>query len=166
MDNYNKTIEYETLMKAFRSHKFTKNDIKSFVHKVFSMYERATCENEYLPAEAFDKIVDENIYVDFPDYKIRNKKEFMEWYKWIHSELNSDDHEIKKVNVEYLSNWKYQAQFFVRWRADFKDGRYTDLLVEQLWIMREEEDKTLPIIEHYIVGLANNIDANTFKNIK
>jgi hypothetical protein len=54
----------------------------------------------------------------------------------------------------------------VRWRADFKDGRYTDLLVEQLWIMREEEDKTLPIIEHYIVGLANNIDANTFKNIK
>lgn len=161
MDNYSPTLSYSSLMKAFRTHKFTENDIKSFVHKVFSMYERATCENEHLPAEAFSEIVAEDIYVDFPDYKIRSREEFLKWHRWIHSLLNSDDHRIESVNVEYLENGKYQAQFFVRWRADFKDGRYTDMLVEQLWIMREERDKELPVIERYIVGMANNIETQT-----
>lgn len=145
--SYSKILEYKMLMEAFRNHKFTKNDIKSFVYKVFSMYERATCENEYLSAEAFHNIVAKDIYVDFPDYKIRSRDEFKEWHKWIHSLINSDDHEIESINVQYLENGKYQAQFFVRWRADFKDGRFTDLRVEQLWIMREEPNKNLPVIE-------------------
>ncbi|MCL3780661.1 hypothetical protein EMN47_09720 [Prolixibacteraceae bacterium JC049] len=84
----------------------------------------------------------------------------------MHSLLNSDDHEIESVNVQYLANGKYQAQFFVRWRADFKDGRYTDLRVEQLWIMREEANNDLPVIERYLVGLANNINAETAGEIK
>lgn len=76
---------------------------------------------------------------------MRSREEFKEWHRWIHSLLKTDDHEIESVNVEYLANGKYQAQFFVRWRGDFKDGRYTDLRVEQLWVMREEEDKSLPV---------------------
>lgn len=166
MDNYTLTLEYQALMEAFRSRKFTKNDIKSFVYKVFSMYERATCDNIYLDAEAFHDLVAEDIYVDFPDYKIRSREEFKEWHRWIHTKLNSDDHEIEKINVEYLANGKYQAQFFVRWRGDFKDGRYTDLRVEQLWTMREEEGKNLPVIERYIVGLANSIPARAAGEIQ
>ena len=166
MNNYAPTLEYQNLMAAFRSHKFTKNDIKSFVHKVFSMYERATCDNEHLDAEAFHDLVADDVYVDFPDYKVRSREEFKQWHRWIHSLLNSDDHEIDSINVEYLANGKYQAQFYVRWRGDFKDGRYTDLRVEQLWVMREEADKELPVIERYIVGLANPIPANTAGDVE
>lgn len=41
MSNYSPTLEYNALMDAYRTRKFTKNDIKSFVYKIFSMYERA-----------------------------------------------------------------------------------------------------------------------------
>lgn len=65
MDNYTPTLEYQALMEAFRSRKFTKNDIKSFVYKVFSMYERATCENVHLDAEAFHDLVAEDVLSTF-----------------------------------------------------------------------------------------------------
>lgn len=166
MNNDSPTLEYQGLMQAFRSHKFTKNDIKSFVYKVFSMYERATCSNVHIDAEAFHDLVDEAVYVDFPDYQIRSREEFKTWHRWIHDKLVSDDHEIEKIRVEYLTNGKYLAQFFVRWRGEFKDGSYTDLKVEQQWLMREQDDKDHPIIERYLVGLANHIPAMTAGDVE
>ena len=165
MSNYSPTLEYNALMDAYRTRKFTKNDIKSFVYKIFSMYERVTCTNVHKTAEDFNDYVADDIYVNFPDYKIRTKEQFKEWHKWIHDQLKSDDHEIENVDVEFLANGKYQAHFFVRWRADFKDGRFNDLLVEQMWVMREESDKEFPVIERYLAGLASNIEASTARDI-
>ena len=153
-------------MQAFRNRKFTKNDIKSFVHKVFSLYERATCDNVYRSADVFDELVADDVYVDFPDYKVRSREEFKQWHRWIHDLLHSDDHDIESIQVEYLANGKYQARFFVRWRADFKDGRYTDLRAEELWVMREEAEKELPVIERYIVALASNLATETAGDIQ
>ncbi|GFD75988.1 MULTISPECIES: hypothetical protein [Tenacibaculum] len=152
-----KTIEYEQLMHTFRNRKFTKNDIKSFVYKIFSMYERATCNNEHVSAEAFNKLIADDIFVDFPAYKnIHSKSEFLEWHRWIHDLLISDDHDIEKIDVSYLSNGKYMAQFIVHWRALFKDNTYSDLRVDQQWIMREDTNEPLPIIERYLVTDATN----------
>ncbi|GMM91546.1 hypothetical protein MTsN2n6_45220 [Vibrio fortis] len=144
-----KTSEYDTLIQHFSERKFTKNDIKSFVHRVFSMYERATVGRDRVPAEAFALLVDEHVHVDFPDYKICSRQEFLEWHRWIHERLLSDDHDIKSIEVSYLANSKYKACFDVRWRGDFKDGSFTDVIVEQQWIMYETDEYTHPIIEHY-----------------
>ncbi|MHA2849777.1 hypothetical protein [Vibrio harveyi] len=43
----------------------------------------------------------------------------------------SDDHDIDSIEVSYLSEGKYAAQFDVRWCGDFKDGSFTDLTVAQ-----------------------------------
>jgi len=144
-----KTSEYDTLIQHFSERKFTKNDIKSFVHRVFSMYERATVGKDRVPAEAFALLVDEHVQVDFPDYKICSRQEFLEWHRWIHERLLSDDHDIKSIEVSYLANGKYKACFDARWRGAFKDGSFTDVLVEQQWIMYETEEYIHPIIEHY-----------------
>ena len=144
-----KTSEYDTLIQHFSERKFTKNDIKSFVHRVFSMYERATVGKDRVPAEAFALLVDEHVQVDFPDYKICSRQEFLEWHRWIHERLLSDDHDIKSIEVSYLANGKYKACFDVRWRGAFKDGSFTDVIVEQQWIMYETDEYTHQIIEHY-----------------
>jgi hypothetical protein len=115
-----KTSEYDTLIQHFSERKFTKNDIKSFVHRVFSMYERATVGKDRVPAEAFALLVDEHVQVDFPDYKICSRQEFLEWHRWIHERLLSDDHDIKSIEVSYLANGKYKACFDVRWRGGLK----------------------------------------------
>lgn len=80
----------------------------------------------------------------------------MEWHRWIHDLLISDDHDIEKIDVSYLSNGKYMAQFIVHWRALFKDNTYSDLRVDQQWIMREDTNEPLPIIERYLVTDATN----------
>lgn len=144
------TVEYVTLMKEIRSRQFTRNDIKSFVYKVFAMYERATCKNVHVSVDAFKPFIDEKIYVDFPDYQIRSWNDYVEWHQWIHNQLESDDHDIGKIKVEFLLNGKYQVTFDVRWRGLFKDGTYLDNTIRQIWIMREEEGKKLPVIEKYI----------------
>ncbi|WP_207784582.1 hypothetical protein [Marinifilum breve] len=144
------SVDYATLMKEIRNRQFTRNDIKSFVYKVFVMYERATCENEHVNVDEFKPFIDENIYVDFPDYQIRSWNDYVEWHQWIHNLLESDDHDIEKINVEFLVNGKYQVAFDVRWRGLFKDGTYLDNTIRQVWIMREEEGKQLPVIEKYI----------------
>ncbi|MFM2601136.1 hypothetical protein [Vibrio fortis] len=144
-----KTSEYDTLIQHFSERKFTKNDIKSFVHRVFSMYERATVGKDRVPAEAFALLVDEHVQVDFPDYKTCSRQEFLEWHRWIHERLLSDDHDIKSIEVSYLDNGKYKACFDVRWGGAFKDGSFTDVIVEQQWIMYETDEYTHPIIEHY-----------------
>ncbi|MGL6312306.1 hypothetical protein [Vibrio sp. WXL103] len=156
-----KTTSYASLIGEYESRQFTINDIKSFVHKVFSMYERATVGKQLVDAEAFSHLVDENVYVDFPDYKIRSRAEFLEWHKWIHGLLISDDHEIEKVDVLYLSNGKYEARFKVRWRAEFKDKTYTDLKLEQRWILREEENLEHPVIERYVAVIDDILPGQT-----
>ncbi|GAM54093.1 hypothetical protein JCM19231_3613 [Vibrio ishigakensis] len=148
-----KTTSYDSLINEFQQRKFTLNDIKSFVYKVFAMYERATVGKELVPAEAFSELVASDIHVDFPDYKIRSREEFLEWHRWIHGLLVSDDHDIDKLEVLFLANGKYEVRFKVRWRGEFKDGTYTDLKLEQRWILREEEQLEHPVIERYIATI-------------
>ncbi|WP_253649305.1 hypothetical protein [Vibrio tubiashii] len=142
--------DYDQLIQHYAERKFTQNDIKSFVHRVFSMYERATVGKVRVPAEAFADLIDKNIHVDFPDYKIHSRQEFMEWHQWIHDLLLSDDHDIKSIDVSFLDDGKYEAQFNVRWRGDFKDGSFTDLNIEQRWIMYESIEFDHPVIEQYV----------------
>ncbi|WP_234425342.1 hypothetical protein [Vibrio coralliilyticus] len=141
--------DYDQLIEQYARRKFTKNDIKSFVHRVFSMYERATVGQMRVPADAFTDLVDEHIHVDFPDYKIRSRQEFIEWHHWIHDLLISDDHDIQSIDISYLDNGKYDARFKVHWRGDFKDGMFTDLMIEQCWIMYESAQHVHPVIEQY-----------------
>ncbi|MFZ3517044.1 hypothetical protein L2D39_01210 [Vibrio harveyi] len=51
----------------------------------------------------------------------------------------SDDHDIdiESIEVSYLGEGKYAAEFDVRWCGDFKDGSFTDLTVAQRWVMYE-----------------------------
>ncbi|WP_162999014.1 hypothetical protein [Vibrio campbellii] len=53
----------------------------------------------------------------------------MEWHHWIHDLLVYDRHYVERIDVSYLGEGKYAAEFDVRWRGDFKDGSFTDLTV-------------------------------------
>lgn len=140
--------------------KFTANDIKSFVYRVFSMYERATSGTKRVPVEAFRPLLDEHVSIDFPDYKITGWNDFVEWHRWIHDQLVGDDHRIGTIDVEFLTDGRYRARFVVNWRAMFKDGRYTDVRVEQVWTLREQADRDLPVIETYVAHLVGPAEAS------
>ncbi len=68
----------------------------------------------------------------------------------------SDDHDIERIEVSYLGEGKYAAEFGVRWRGDFKDGSFTDLTVAQRWVMYESEQFDHPVIENYVAVVKSN----------
>lgn len=135
--------------------KFTANDIRSFVYRVFSMYERATSDSRHVGPEAFRLLLDDNVRIDFPDYKIRNWAEFVAWHKWIHGRLVGDDHVLGAIEVRFMSDGRYQAHFVVLWRALFKTGEYSEVRVDQTWTLREQADRDLPVIETYVARVAD-----------
>jgi len=135
--------------------KFTANDIRSFVYRVFSMYERATSDSHHVGPEAFRLLLDDNVHIDFPDYKITQWAEFVAWHKWIHGRLVGDDHVLGPIDVKFMSDGRYQAHFVVLWRALFKTGEYTEVHVDQTWSLREQADRDLPVIETYVARVAD-----------
>ena len=135
--------------------KFTANDIRSFVYRVFSMYERATSDSRHVGPEAFRLLLDDNVHIDFPDYKIANWGEFVAWHKWIHGRLVGDDHVLGPIEVKFMSDGRYQAHFVVLWRALFKTGEYTEVRVDQTWSLREQADRDLPVIETYVARVVD-----------
>ncbi|WP_231571902.1 hypothetical protein [Vibrio jasicida] len=68
----------------------------------------------------------------------------------------SDDHDIESIEVSYLGEGKYAAEFDVRWRGDFEDGSFTDLTVAQRWVMYESKQFDHPVIENYVVVPKSN----------
>lgn len=148
-------VDFGLVLELQASRKFTANDIQSFVHRVFSMYERATSGAARIGPEAFRPLVDDNVYVDFPDYQIRNWSEFATWHRWIHEQLVGDEHILGPIEVRFLSDGRYQAHFVVLWRALFKTGKYTEIYVDQTWTMREQKDRDLPVIEIYVAKVAD-----------
>ncbi|HDM8067019.1 hypothetical protein [Vibrio harveyi] len=80
----------------------------------------------------------------------------MESHHWIHDLLLSDDHDIESVEVSYLGEGKYAAEFDVRWRGDFKDSSFTDLTVAQRWVMYEPEQYAYPVIKNYVSVVKSN----------
>jgi hypothetical protein len=145
-------VEYRHLMDEQRQRKFTRNDIKAFVHKIFAMYERATCAKYYIPAEDFLPYLAEDVYFDFPNYQVHNHQEFCIWHKWIHDQLESDDHVIDSIKVEFLADGKYLVQFAVVWKALFKAGHYFEGTFLQKWVVREDANLDNPVLETYLVA--------------
>ena len=80
----------------------------------------------------------------------------MESHNWVHDLLPSDDHDIESIEISYLGEGKYAAEFDVRWRGDFKDGSFTDLTVAQRWVMYESEQFDHPVIESYVAVVKSN----------
>lgn len=146
-------VLYKEEIKEIRKRKFDVNDIKSFVYMFFSMYEHSTFldEDRRVVASDFFDIIDENILIEFPETTIHNKAEFANWHKNLHEELDSDIHIIRNIDVVFLENGKYQAKFYVNWRALYKDGSFVNQTLKQIWTLREEKDSPLPILEKNIV---------------
>lgn len=68
----------------------------------------------------------------------------------------SDDHDIESIELSYLGEDKYAAEFDVRLRGDFKDGSFTDVTVAQRWVMCESEQFDHPVIESYLAVVKSN----------
>ncbi len=148
-------LDFAQVLELQAARRFTANDIRSFVYRVFAMYERGTSETRHIGPEAFRQFVDDDVRVDFPDYQIHNWSEFVAWHRWIHGQLAGDDHVLGPIDVTFLTDGRYQVHFVVVWRALFKNGDYKEARIDQTWRMREQADRDLPVIETYVAKLAD-----------
>lgn len=148
-------LDFALVLEQREARKFNANDIRSFVYRIFSMYDHATSKAHRIGPEEFRPLLADNIRMDFPDYQIHDWAEFVTWHKWIHGRLVADDHQIGPIEVGFLNDGRYEVHFVVLWRALFKTGEFMDIRIEQTWRLRGEANHDLPVLESLVAKVAD-----------
>jgi hypothetical protein len=146
--------DFARTLELREARRFNANDLRSFVHRIFSLYDHSTGEAHLVGPEVFRSLLADDVRIDFPDYQIHNWDEFVIWHGWIHGQLVGDDHVLGPIDVRFLDDGHYQAHFVVLWRALYKTGEFREAAVEQTWRLREQAGRDQPVLESVLARLA------------
>ena len=120
------------------------NDVKSFVHKWFSWFDRQASEEKFLA-----HLSDKDLLIEFPEATLKNKKDFLVWYRGILKNIKSNTHDLRSIKVS-KENDSFEVEVHVCWKALTYDGKVFDLEIKQNWKLLISDNGKL-IIERYIV---------------
>lgn len=147
-------VEFRMEMEQREARKFNANDIRSFVFRIFSMYDHSTGEKHRISVQAFHNLIAEDVHIEFPDYKISKWTDFVTWHGWIHGQLVGDYHKVGPIDVEYYDDGTYHVHLWVRWQALFKSGLFSDVCVAQDWEVQEQPDSDQPVLKKVVARVA------------
>lgn len=122
------------------------NQVRSFVYKWFSLFDRNAPASEFLR-----HLPHHNFKMNFPEKKITNHSDFKAWYKNILATVKSANHEIKHLNIIQEKDSSYLVELVVLWRAVSTDGKALSFDAFQTWKV-ELTKANLPIIKEYLVS--------------
>ncbi|MEI6055168.1 MAG: hypothetical protein WCR55_03835 [Lentisphaerota bacterium] len=147
-DSYMKDLD------AFKDHQFDKNQIKSFVYYWFSLHDvHADINKSYA---LLDK---DNLYMKFPEITVKNLDDYKKWYDGVGTNIKSNLHYVKKLEVTFAGANKYTVNILVNWQAIDKDGKFIDMDATQEWTLVDppSKDITHPLVQKYLVlGFKDN----------
>jgi hypothetical protein len=138
---------YHSAVATQQQNRFNENAIKSFVYHVFALYDKHEDVSKFLPL-----LSDDDLEMRFPETTLRSKEDFKKWYAGIGDSIQSNTHQLEKLDVKILGNGKYEVDLIVLWQALTKENEYIKFRAHQIWLLRDaEEDSPWPQIVHYVV---------------
>ena len=142
---------YTEAVRVMRAHKFCENDIKSFVHRVFGMYDKHVPVKEFLPL-----LADKGLEMKFPEATLRSHADFKRWYADGGRNFESNTHILERVDVRFPGDGPYLVDLVVFWQAVGKDGKYVSFRAHQVWTLENGSGKE-PRILTYLVEAAPTV---------
>lgn len=133
---------------ASRDHNFNKNQIKSFVYYWFSLHDvHADINKSYA---LLDK---DNLFMKFPEITVNNLDDYKKWYDGVGTNIKSNLHYVKNLEVTFTEAHKYRVNVLVNWQAIDKDGKFINMDATQEWVLVDppSKDTTHPLVQKYIV---------------
>lgn len=146
--------EYLKDLAAFKDHQFDKNQIKSFVYYWYSLHDVHADINK-----SYELLDNDNLYMKFPEITVRNLNDYKKWYDGVGTNIKSNLHYVKLLEVSFDGPHKYSVKVVVNWQGIDKDGKFIDMNATQEWTLIDPpSDKvTHPLVQRYIVlGFKNN----------
>ena len=140
---------YKEAVQRQLNNKFNENDIISFVHQVYAMYDRHVPVERFLPI-----LAPKNLEMRFPETTLRSHADFKRWYAGIGKSIASNTHSLESVKVSVLGGGRYQADIVGVWQAASKEGNYIVFKFRQRWSLVDGPGKQ-PLIQTYLVEAAN-----------
>lgn len=139
--------QYHSAVATQQQNRFSQNAIKSFVYHVFALYDKHEDVSKFLPL-----LSDDGLEMRFPETTLRSKEDFKKWYAGIGDNIQSNTHQLEKLDAKILGNGKYEVDLIVLWQALTKENRYIKFRAHQTWLLRDvKEDSPWPQIVRYVV---------------
>ena len=126
-------------------HIYVENEIKSFVYRIFGLFDKHVAVEEIL-----QYLVDDPLEMDFPGAPIRSAQEFRNWYANVAQNCQWNVHNIEKIDVTLGGHGRYEVAVSLRWQALSRGKDQVDVFrVQQEWGL--VEGNSGPKIARYIV---------------
>ena len=137
---------YTAAVGVMRQNKFCENDIKSFVYRVFAMYDKHVSADKFLPF-----LADKGLEMKFPETTLRSHADFKTWYAGVGRGLKSNTHTLERVDVSFPGKGQYRVDLVVFWQALQRDGKYVSFRAHQIWTLDNGKTGKEPRILTYTV---------------
>ena len=93
-------------------HIYVENEIRSFVYRIFGLFDKHVPVEEIL-----QYLVDDPLEMEFPGAPIRSAQEFRHWYANVELACEWNVHNIEKIDVTLGGHGRYEVAVSLRWQA-------------------------------------------------
>jgi hypothetical protein len=139
--------EYSMAVDRQNTHQFNENSITSFVYHVFALYDKHKDVNQFLTF-----LADHNMEIRFPGENLMSShRQFQAWYANIGETIESNLHRVKRINIRFLENKKYEVELIVLWQAQQRQGSFKETRFHQVWTLEDQSQSEWPRILRYVV---------------
>lgn len=139
-------LEYQMAVRLQQENRFNENDVKSFVHHLFALFDKHVDVNQFLLL-----IVDEDLEMQFPEITLHSHADFKKWYVGIGEKYVSNTHQVERLSVKFPGAGKYEVDLVVYWQAVTRENKYISFRVHQVWTLDDGNGGQWPRILRYIV---------------
>ncbi len=104
---------------------YSETDVLSFVYQWFSGFDHQKETGFFL------KFLDDYVQMNYPDFEIKSKKDFIKWYEGVESTIFWNRHYLKNIKVKQNEDKTWNITYDVNWKAKDYSGKKYDLLIFQ-----------------------------------
>jgi hypothetical protein len=137
-------VIYKQALQTNKDHKFTTNQIRSFVYYWYGLHDVHADINK-----SYAVLDQDHLLMVFPDGIIHNLTDYKKWYDAVGANIKNNLHIVKNLEITPISNHQYQVNVVVNWQAIDKNDKFIDTLVTQRWLLVDGPSDTYPYIREY-----------------
>ena len=88
--------------------------------------------------------------MQFPEMTVNNPDDFSEWYLGVQEAIESNTHDVRRVEVMPKGDGEYNVEVRVNWQAQTREGEAIEQVYQQQWKIITDSNRRL-LIQEYLV---------------
>jgi len=120
------------------------NHVLCFVYEWFALFDRNAPHEEF-----YQRMLDKELKITFPDFPIRSHADFKKWYDGVLATFQKANHDIQWVKVQNCGSGQYKVELVVLWTAIPYSGDTVSFRAHQDWLILRDKN-SFKIKEYFV----------------